>query len=88
MLEKKLEIGFEYFPGTHSFSINKYTVVLEDGKEISNGVHTCSFLPGQVEELIKYLEDPEHPLVSYCNIIWTPDIIAVQEAIDAKNKVQ
>lgn len=83
MLEKKLEIGFEYFPNTSSFSIHKDSLVLEDGVEIARSRHTCAFLPGQVDELSEYLGDPNHPLVSYCNIIWTPDIIEAQEAFNA-----
>ncbi len=85
MLEKKLEISFEYFEGTKSFSIYKDSLVLEDGIEIARSRHTKAFLPGMVEELAEYLGDPNHPLVSYCNIIWTPDIIEAQKAIELLN---
>ena len=83
MLEKRLEIGFEYFPSTSSFSVHKESIVFEYGKEIARNRHTKAFTPGMVDELAEYLGDPDHPLVSYCNIIWTPDIIEAQEALHA-----
>ncbi len=87
MLEKKLEIEFEYFPNTGSFSIHKDSVVLENGVEFARNRDSRAFVPGQVDELAEYLGDPNHPLISYCNIIWTPDIIEAQKALELLNRI-
>ena len=87
MITKELQFPFEYFPNNHSFSIHKEQIVKEDGVVIGKQIiDTCSFLPGQIDKLAEYLGNPDHPLVSYCNIIWTPEIIEAQELIDAKNQ--
>ncbi len=86
MITKELQFPFEYFPNNSSFSVQKEQIVKEDGETIGKKIiDTRAFLPGQIDELAKYLGEPDHPLVSYCNIIWTPDMIATQEEINARN---
>ncbi len=85
MITKELQFPFEYFPHNSSFSIRKEQLLKEDGVVIAkNTLDTKAFLPGMVDELAEYFGDSDHPLVSYCNIIWTPDIIAKQQELNNK----
>lgn len=86
MITTKQDFSFEYFSNNKSFSIHREILMYEDGKFLgSQRVHSKAFLPGMVDELVEYIADKNHPLVSYCNIIWTPEIIALQEEINQAN---
>ncbi len=86
MITSEQHYSFEYFANNNSFSVHREIVMQEDGKKIAmQRIHSMAFVPGMVDELAKYLGDPNHPLVSYCNIIWTPDIIKAQEALNNSN---
>jgi hypothetical protein len=86
MLEKKQQIGFEYFPGTNSFSVHKDSLILEDGIEVGKSRHTMAFTCDMIDEMKKYLGDEKHPLIAYCDSIWTQDVIDAfkkqQEAVE------
>ncbi len=87
MITPREEYSFEYFAHNNSFSVHREIELSEDGKSLGRQrVHSMAFLPGMVDELAKYLGDENHPLVSYCNIIWTPDIIKAQEEINRENQ--
>lgn len=82
MIETRQEYSFEYFANNYSVSVTKEIVLTENNVVIGrNRVHGMAFMPGMIDQLIEYLGDPNHALVSYCNTIWTPEIIAAQNAL-------
>jgi hypothetical protein len=86
MITTEQQYSFEYFANNNSFSVHREIVMIEDDKILGRQrVNSMAFLPGMVDELAEYLGDVNHPLVSYCNIIWTPDIIEAQRAIESLN---
>lgn len=84
MIETVQEFSFEYFPGSNSFSIHKEIVLKEDGRILGrNRIHSMGFTPTMIEQMKDYLGDENHPLIAYCNTIWTPEVVEAQRLLEA-----
>lgn len=58
------------------------TKIIEDGKEISKTYHRTSLTPGQ-----DLIGQPEK-VISICNTVWTPEVIAAYQAHMAEIKAR
>lgn len=81
MLTQESSFNIQEINGeTKTISIIKFIIVKDDGIEIARSSNTCGFVPGQIEDVKKYIGQENCPEIAYLQSIWT------QDAIDAYNK--
>lgn len=67
-------------PETKTISIALDTIVKKDGKIVSKSRNRRAFVPGDIEEVKKYLGVSSSPEVTYLESLWTKAVIDAYKA--------
>ncbi len=79
--------GIQYFDRDGSFTLRKENCFYVDGIKKGSDSEVLSFVPGQYEELAKFLGSKESPEYNLVVSRWTPEILQAYKDLIAQNNL-
>jgi hypothetical protein len=71
-------------PNNKTVSIAIETVIKKDGIQIAKSRERRAFVPGQIEDVKKYIGQTQSPEISYLDSLWTDSVItAYSDSLNA-----